>query len=193
MAAGPRQVDEALGQLADASLLTFSVDDSTVGAHRLIMRVARERLRPRRHPGRPRHAGLRPAVGGHRVAGEPWQNRAAARDAIQQVIALHEHLAPYLADRHRSWPGTLLRLRGWALWCMNDLGDSFAQAIEYGWTLVADCERLLGETHPDTLTSRNNLARAYQDAGRLERGHPAVRADPRRLASGCSATPTPTP
>ena len=29
---------------------------------------------------------------------EPWRNRAAARDAIQQIIAVHEHLAPYLAD-----------------------------------------------------------------------------------------------
>ncbi|WP_311473901.1 tetratricopeptide repeat protein, partial [uncultured Actinomyces sp.] len=26
----------------------------------------------------------------------------------------------------------------------------------------------LGPNHPDTLTSRNNLARAYQDADRLE-------------------------
>ena len=28
-------------------------------------------------------------------------------------------------------------------------------------------ERVLGDTHPDTLTSRNNLATAYQAAGRL--------------------------
>ena len=42
-AAGPRQVDEALGQLADGSLVVFSGDDSAVSAHRLVMRVARER------------------------------------------------------------------------------------------------------------------------------------------------------
>ena len=29
--------------------------------------------------------------------------------------------------------------------------------------LIADCERLQGTGHPDTLTSRNNLAMAYQN------------------------------
>jgi hypothetical protein len=33
---------------------------------------------------------------------------------------------------------------------------------------LADRERLLGPDHPDTLTSRNNLANAYQEAGRPE-------------------------
>jgi hypothetical protein len=58
-------------------------------------------------------------------------------------------------------------LRGWAIWFLNELGDSFVQAIEYGQDLVADCERVLGETHPSTLTSRNNLALAYRDVGWL--------------------------
>ena len=31
---------------------------------------------------------------------------------------------------------------------------------------LADRERVLGPDHPDTLTSRNNLAVAYRDAGR---------------------------
>ena len=37
-------VDEALGRLAGSSLLTFSMDGGTVTAHRLVMRVIRERL-----------------------------------------------------------------------------------------------------------------------------------------------------
>lgn len=98
---------------------------------------------------------------------EPWQNRPAARDAIQQIMALHEHLVPYASDQDAALTGTLLRLRGWALSSLNDLGDSFAQAIEYGQQLVADRERVQGDTHPDTLSSRNNLASAYQAAGRL--------------------------
>ena len=87
-------------------------------------------------------------------------------------MALHEHLAPYLGEQDAALTETLLRLRSWAIWCLNELGDSFAQAIEYGQALVADCERVLGETHPDTLTSRNNLARAYRDAGRLDEAIP---------------------
>jgi hypothetical protein len=39
-AAGPERIDEGLGRLADASLLTFSTDDATVTAHRLTMRAA---------------------------------------------------------------------------------------------------------------------------------------------------------
>lgn len=37
-------VDAALGRLAGMSLLTFSVDAATVTAHRMVMRVVRERL-----------------------------------------------------------------------------------------------------------------------------------------------------
>ena len=50
----------------------------------------------------------------------------------------------------------------------DNLGDSTAQAIVIGERLVADQERVLGPDHPDTLTTRNNLALAYQDAGRLD-------------------------
>jgi hypothetical protein len=41
---GAEVVDEAVGGLAGSSLLTFSVDGGTVTAHRLVMRVIRERL-----------------------------------------------------------------------------------------------------------------------------------------------------
>ena len=170
--AAPENIDEALGRLASASLLTFSTDDATVAAHRLTMRVAAER-----QAQQGTLAGLGAGAAALLVAvteslSEPWQNRAAARDAIQQIMALHEHLAPYLGDQDAALTRTLLELRGWALWCLNELGDSFAQAIEYGQDLVADREQVLGDTHPDTLTSRNNLATAYQDAGRLDEAIP---------------------
>jgi tetratricopeptide (TPR) repeat protein len=165
---GPQRIDEALGRLSSASLLTFSVDDATVAAHRLTMRVAVER--------QARDGSLAPLGAG--IAGlllvvtqslaEPWQNRAAARDAIQQIMALHEHLAPYLDQQDAALTEILLQLRGWAVECLNVLGDNFAQAIEYGQNLVADRARVLGETHPDTMDSRGNLAYAYQDAGRVD-------------------------
>ncbi|WP_449336616.1 tetratricopeptide repeat protein, partial [Streptomyces cyaneofuscatus] len=41
----------------------------------------------------------------------------------------------------------------------------------YEVTLV-QCEQVLGETHPDTLSSRNNLAAAYRAAGDLGRAIP---------------------
>jgi tetratricopeptide (TPR) repeat protein len=166
-AAAPDGIDEALGHLASASLLTFSVDDATVAAHRLTMRVAVER---QAQDGT--LAGLGAGLAGllsvvARSLTEPWQNRSATRDAVQQIMALHEHLAPYLGEQDAALAETLLRLRGWAISCLNELGDSFAQAVEYGQALVADFERVLGQTHPGTLASRNNLAAAYRAAGRL--------------------------
>ena len=165
--AGPQSIDEALGRLAGASLVIFSADDAAVAAHRLTMRVAMER---RAHDGA--LAGLGAGVAELLKAvseslTEPWRNRPAARDAVTQIMALHEHLAPFLAELETALTETLLVLRGWAVWCLLNLRDSFGLAIDYSQALIADCEQVLGDTHPDTLTCRNNLAVAYRDAGRL--------------------------
>jgi tetratricopeptide (TPR) repeat protein len=170
--AGTRAVDEALGMLAGGSLLAFSGDDSLVIAHRLVMRVARER---RAHEGTLADLGMRACALLAEVAGsleQPWRSREAARDAIGQVTALHEHLASCLDSDHAQLVETLLELRGWALECMIELGDSFERAVEHGESLVADYGRVLGADHPDTLTSRNNLALAYRAAGRVAEAIP---------------------
>ncbi|MET9252012.1 tetratricopeptide repeat protein, partial [Nonomuraea sp. NPDC003709] len=41
---------------------------------------------------------------------------------------------------------------------------------------LADCERVLGGDHPDTLASRSNLAHAYRAAGDLGRAIPLYEA-----------------
>ena len=41
------------------------------------------------------------------------------------------------------------------------------EAIPLYEQTLTDSERVLGADHPNTLTSRNNLAYAYQTAGRL--------------------------
>ena len=53
--------------------------------------------------------------------------------------------------------------------------------------------RVLGEDHPDTLTSRGNLAGAYQAAGDLGRAIPLYEQTLSRLACGSWARTTPTP
>ena len=170
--AGPESIDEALGRLASASLLTFSTDDTTVAAHRLTMRVAIER---QARDGTLAWLGTRVAALLEAVTEtlpKPWQNRPAARDTIQQIMALQEHLAPYLGEQDAALTGTLLQLRGWAIGRLNELGDSFTQAIEYGKPLVADAERVLGPDHPDTVGARHNLAVAYWAARRLDEAIP---------------------
>ena len=165
-AAGERLADEALGRLAGGSLLSFSGDGDSVTAHRLVMRVARERAA---HQGTvislgARVCGLLESV--IKSLGQPWENRALARDAVGQVIALHQHLLPYLAGSPEL-ETRLLPLRGRVLYWLNELGDAATLAIEAGRALLADYGRVLGDTHPDTLRSRGNLAGAYYAAGRV--------------------------
>ena len=170
----PQVVDEVQARLAGASLLTFSGDGATVGAHRLVMRIVREGQV--RRGDWPRlivsTAALLEMVA---WSLDPvWQYRPAARDLVQQIVALGEHTAGYLGSSDSTVTRRLLGLRGWALNCLSELGDSPAQAVQLGEPLVTDSERVLGETHPRTLNSRSNLAGAYRDAGRLEEAIPLL-------------------
>ena len=155
-----------LARLAGASLLTFSLDGSAVIAHRLVMRVIRENLAA----GGALTAVCQAAAGlldGLAASlDERWhEDLAVTRDLVEQIVALDESAArcPPGSDLDRA----MIRLRWWAGVFLRHLGDSTAQAIMLGERLVADQERLLGPDHPDTLTSRNNLAIAYQDAGQI--------------------------
>src|SRR4051812_45483040 len=57
-------------------------------------------------------------------------------------------------------------LLGWLAHYDFEAGRPTAAADQYERTLEA-FERILGPDHPSTLSSRNNLAAAYSDAGRL--------------------------
>ena len=49
---------------------------------------------------------------------------------------------------------------------------------------LADRERVLGPDHLDTLTSRNNLAGAYEAAGQMDKGIPPTCGRTTRTARG---------
>ncbi|HUY52617.1 MAG TPA: tetratricopeptide repeat protein [Streptosporangiaceae bacterium] len=169
----PSDINRALTRLLNASLLSESLGDA-VTAHPLVARVARER---RTHDGTLVALGdeactLLETVTGR--IGEPWRyGGALARDAVAHVIALNDYLAPVLRDDD---PVTkkLLALRGWALQCLLRFGDDAPQAIRVGQPLVFDSARLLGEDHPETLASRNDLAAAYRMAGRPAEAAPLL-------------------
>jgi hypothetical protein len=172
-------VDEALGRLAEGSLLAFSMDGQAVAS------VLDSRARTL----------------------EVSLDRLAVRHVPEQATALWQAAAG-LAGASGELEAVLLGLRLWALFYLNELGDSAAQAIAVGAPLLHDSERVLGPDHPGTLafpgqpcprlpgsgrdaeaiplheqtlaaservlgpdhpgtlTSRNNLALAYQAAGR---------------------------
>ena len=165
-AMGPEMVDAALAKLAGVSLLTFSLDGSAVTVHRLVRRVIQENLAA--------SSTLLPTCtmaallldGLAAALAETWhQDRAAARDVVEQIMALYESAGACLAGD--TLESRMIRLRWWAIWLLHRLGDGAAQAIVIGEQLLADQERVLGADHPDTLVSRSSLALAYQAAGRI--------------------------
>ncbi len=167
-------VDEAIGRLADASLLTFGGDDTLV-VHRLTMRAVRERAEQRPGGGFLLAARACMLVGAAQAAlGEPRFNRAKVRVFAQHVAALTGHVSSSPAYRGPDPAMTealsvrLLNLRTWAVAYLNLAGDAVTQAVGIAEPLLADCETALGESHPATLSIRNSLGYAYRAAGRLD-------------------------
>ncbi|MFI5067845.1 MAG: tetratricopeptide repeat protein, partial [Streptosporangiales bacterium] len=168
---GAAVVDEALGQLAEGSLLAFSLDGEAVIAHRLVMRVVRDGLaRQGRLAAVCRAAAAVLDARARALFGS--LDRVAVRDIPEQVAALQDTIASCASGTGEELARILLGLRLRALYHLLELGDSTAQAIMAGEPLVADCERVLGPDHPDTLASRDNLAAAYRAAGRAAEAIP---------------------
>ena len=158
-------VDRALARLAGASLLTFSVDGSSVSAHRLVMRVIREQLAAGNSLTAVCAGAAQLLKGLAESLSQTWhQDRDAVRDLVEQIMALYESSAGCPADS--VLVSRMLWLRRRAVWFLNALGDSVAQSILIAEPLLADQERVLGADHPDTLGTRGNLAIAYGATGR---------------------------
>jgi hypothetical protein len=161
----PVVVDRALARLAGRSLLTFSMDGSSVSAHRLVTRVIREKLAGGNSLTAVCTVAAQLLDGLSEPLGQTWyENRGAVRDLVEQIMALSERSASCPADS--ALIRRMLRLRLWSVWSLNCLGDSAAQSILIAEPLLADQRRELGPDHPDTLATCGNLADAYRDAGR---------------------------
>jgi tetratricopeptide (TPR) repeat protein len=160
-------VTGALRQLAERSLLSLSPDGRVVSANRGVLRAVRDRLAEQgRLPGTCRAAAAVLEVRCEVLVGSP--DRLALRDIPDQVRALRDVVAGLPGGPDAELAGALLRLRGWALYHLNALGDQAQRAIVIGEPLIADTERTLGPDDPDTLAAQNNLANAYQTAGRTD-------------------------
>jgi len=164
-ALGPEGVDRVLARLGGASLLSFSVDGSAVSAHRLVMRVIRENLAAGDSLSAVCAATVRLLDAQTESLDQSWhEDRAATRDLVEQIMALYESSVGCPADS--TLVRGIIRLRLWAVWALNRLGDSAVQSILIGERLLADQERVLGTDHPDTLSTRHELAGAYHWTGR---------------------------
>jgi tetratricopeptide (TPR) repeat protein len=158
-------VDRALTQLAERSLLTFSLGGQTIAAHQLVMRVIRDSLtRLGRLATVCRTASS--VLDAYAEALKGSQDRRALRDIPGQVAALLDNTPVSAGEADEELARSLLSLRFRALHRLNELGDSAAQAIAVGEPLTADFDRVLGPDHHDTLLSWDSLAVAYASAGR---------------------------
>ena len=165
------RVDQALVQLAEQALVTFTVDRQSVIMHRLVARVVREGLAQRRRLA----AVVRAAASALETYAEALtgpQERAAVSEVPKQVTALVDNATGLADEGDEELAGILLRLRFLALYHLVELGGSMTQAIAVGEPLTADLEQILGPEHPATLATMNSLAAAYQAAGRTAEAIP---------------------
>ncbi|MFG3553698.1 tetratricopeptide repeat protein [Micromonospora sp. NPDC047557] len=157
LADDPEDVQDAIALLASYSMISRT--DGTIGVHRLVQAVTRAKHAndtdspvdvatsllaaaipddPSRNPaGWPRWTALLPHVDAL-TAGVP----ADARTPEQMYL-----LGQAATFRQRQ--------------------GQHATAIKQFEQVRADCRRLLGDDHPNTLTSVGNLASAYQSVGRV--------------------------
>ena len=165
----PALVDAALQRCSEWSLLTWSVTGDSVIMHRLLARVLRERDQA---AGRQAVAIemaldlLEPHVFDEDQA---WERREEGADLAAHVEAICEQADAVAKDFGLT--SRMLEARSWAVRQLHAAAD-LTRAIDLGERTLADRERALGPDHPDTLLSRNNLAYAYQSAGRLSEGIP---------------------
>ncbi|HEU5159166.1 MAG TPA: tetratricopeptide repeat protein [Streptosporangiaceae bacterium] len=162
-------IDLALGKLADASLIAFGLDGQSVIMHRFTQRIVRDRARKEGTLIASIGAAARRLEISLVAADDTWAKRPIVDHLVLQITALWDSAVadlPVAPDDSDPAP-SLINLRIWAAWYLRELAD-LDGAIRVGRELLVDAERILGPDHPQTLTTRNNLANAYQDAGRLD-------------------------
>ena len=165
--AGTAVIDDALGHLAEASLIGYSVDGTSVSAHRLVMRAVREQF--------VEESQLPPEVGAAVLVlqvfasqiDEAWHDPAGVRELATHSVALSRNLARHPGAVDDQTSAALIDLRLHALHLLVNLGDNPARAVTIGEGLVAECSSAYGSKDPRTLTASNNLGLAYIEAGRL--------------------------
>ncbi|MFJ4094585.1 FxSxx-COOH system tetratricopeptide repeat protein [Kitasatospora sp. NPDC089913] len=156
---------EALGLLTAYSMTTLT--PHTISIHRLLQTVLRTTA-----PTEPEHppAGRREAeeilTRAHTALPEPAAGPSPGWDTlIPHLIALAA-TTPF--GHHNDPTATLYVTVAQYLYRRGHV----ARTIPLREAALTQFEQTLGDTHPDTLTSRNNLAYAYESAGDLDRAIP---------------------
>ena len=157
---------EALSSLVEFSVCQFSEDGAKATLHRLQGRVIRENWK--NEPKEQAHAeeeaiDFLSSVDTTRVRNP--KNGARRQDAVDLADQLRAVSEQDYSSALFSAP-LFNNVLASALWYSAELGAP--QAAVALSDAVTHLSKILGPDHPDTLASRNNLAGAYESAGRLD-------------------------
>ncbi|WP_328410820.1 tetratricopeptide repeat protein [Nocardia sp. NBC_00403] len=155
------RVDEAIARCVQGSLLSWSEDGSAVTMHRLVARVLRERA----DSDHTRLLGNAINAISQRAFTETyaWNRRADGAHLADQIEAI---ASTDIAGDGSAASACVLDLRRWAGRQLVRAAD-ITRAISHTEQTFTDSVRILGFDHLSTLAARNNLALAFQEAGRL--------------------------
>ena len=159
----PLTLGEALGALHAYNMISFSADRQSVGVHRLVQTVLRHQPTDSdgHLPGRQEAEHLiQHATPDEDTDTSQWERLLPHVIAVAESTPAHSPASTATASVYHA-----------AAQYLHRQGRD-AHTIPLYETALAQCEQVLGDTHPDTLASRNNLAGAYQAAGDLERAIP---------------------
>jgi hypothetical protein len=164
----PDDTAEAIGTLAAYSMVTDT--GTTLSIHRLVQTILRAPDRTddsqaaRHFHGRDRAEEtvlhhLAPPTGQDSATDSQWDTLTPHLIALAATTLPGRHRAPLTA----AYTTAAYRLR--------QKGQT-ARSIPLWEAALAQREQVLGDAHPSTLASRNNLANAYESAGDLGRAIP---------------------
>ncbi|MFF2988495.1 tetratricopeptide repeat protein [Streptomyces cyaneofuscatus] len=164
----PDDIAEAVGTLAAYSMVTDT--GTTLSLHRMVQTVLRTPQHTNGSQSTQHLQGrdLAEQAALHHLTPPPGQDTPTE----DQWDALTPHLVTLAATRppeHHNPPLTDAYIAAGVR--LHQQGHT-ARAISLLEATLAQYEQVLGETHPNTLTSRNNLAYAYESAGDSRRAIP---------------------
>ncbi len=157
-------LDEAIARCVTASLMSWSTTGDSVIMHRLIARILRERAQSASATEPLVHNSLDVIVPALFDDEEAWVRREQGAHLAEQIEAIWDTGLP-----KTSQPQLLEQVLATRTWAVHQLITSAdtARSLTLAEQTHTDYNHLLGPDHPDTLSSRNNLAYAYESAGQL--------------------------
>lgn len=158
------KLDRSLGDLADASLIAYSIDRSTVIAHRLVQRIIRDHGAATGSIESVTENIVQYFLRSRIPRAHSWEERVDGFQLVEQIAATSRHIQMSLAQRDKDLVLALIEARVWSLYFLSEVRDD-VRAISTGESIVTDCKRILGDSHPVTLDAQHTLAHVYGEAG----------------------------